>query len=79
MNESISRAAGNEHGEELPPERMQALIESVGRIPEQRTTLYGSVGVDRQRCSFGAPVLTPIVLTAPSRTQRVPGQPAVPA
>ena len=28
MNESISRAAGAEHGQELPPERMEALIRS---------------------------------------------------
>ena len=31
MNESISRAAGTEHGQELSPERMDALIASLGR------------------------------------------------
>jgi FO synthase len=67
MNESISRAAGNEHGEELPPERMQALIQSIGRKPEQRSTLYGPVEPERQRLSFGAPELSPIVLTPPAR------------
>ena len=41
MNESISRAAGAEWGQELPPERMEALIRSAGRVPRQRTTLYG--------------------------------------
>jgi FO synthase len=41
MNESISRAAGAEHGQELAPPRMEALIRSVGRVPRQRTTLYG--------------------------------------
>ena len=40
MNESISRAAGTEHGQEFPPEAMEALIRSLGRMPEQRTTLY---------------------------------------
>ena len=40
MNESISRAAGTEHGQELPPEQMDALIASLGRTPRQRTTLY---------------------------------------
>src|SRR6266849_1510594 len=40
MNESISRAAGTEHGQELAPERMDALIASLGRTPRQRTTLY---------------------------------------
>jgi FO synthase len=41
MNESISRAAGSEHGQEMPPERMDAVIRSAGRVPRQRTTLYG--------------------------------------
>ena len=43
MNESISRAAGTEHGQEFPPEAMEDLIRSLGRTPEQRTTLYGPV------------------------------------
>ncbi|MGE0875873.1 MAG: 5-amino-6-(D-ribitylamino)uracil--L-tyrosine 4-hydroxyphenyl transferase CofH [Burkholderiales bacterium] len=43
MDESISRAAGNEHGQELAPERMEALIRAAGRLPRQRTTLYESV------------------------------------
>ena len=63
MNESISRAAGNEHGEELPPERMHALIQGLGRNAEQRTTLYRKVDVERRRSSFAAPALQPIVLT----------------
>jgi FO synthase len=40
MNESISRAAGTEHGQEFPPQAMTRLIRSAGRVPEQRTTLY---------------------------------------
>ena len=40
MNESISRAAGAQHGQELPPDAMEALIRSLGRAPRQRTTLY---------------------------------------
>ena len=63
MNESISRAAGNEHGEELPPERMEALIGRTGRHPEQRTTLYRPVEEERRRASFGAAPLAPVVLT----------------
>ncbi len=42
MNESISRAAGSEWGQELPPEQMEALIRSAGRVPRQRTTTYGT-------------------------------------
>jgi FO synthase len=54
MNESISRAAGSEHGQELPPARMEALIGSAGREPRQRTTLYGEVPEERRAASFGA-------------------------
>ena len=40
MNESISRAAGASHGQEVTPEEMQATIRSIGRIPAQRSTTY---------------------------------------
>jgi FO synthase len=40
MNESISRAAGASHGQEVTPEEMRATIRSTGRIPAQRTTTY---------------------------------------
>jgi FO synthase len=54
MNESISRSAGAEYGQEMPPERMEALIRSAGRIPRQRTTLYGDPPAERVAASFGA-------------------------
>jgi FO synthase len=57
MNESISRAAGAAHGQEMPPERMEAAIRALGRVPRQRTTLYGEVPAERRRSSFGAPAL----------------------
>jgi FO synthase len=57
MNESISRAAGAAHGQEMPPERMEALIRSAGRKPRQRTTLYADAPEERVRASFGAPPL----------------------
>ena len=56
MNESISRAAGAEHGQEMPPERMERPIAAAGREPRRRTTLYG-----------GAPPLAPAVRTPPAR------------
>ena len=40
MNESITRAAGAEHGQEMSSERMEKLITFMGRIPSQRSTLY---------------------------------------
>jgi FO synthase len=54
MNESISRSAGAAFGQEMPPERMEELIRSAGRMPRQRTTLYGAVPEERVRASFGA-------------------------
>jgi FO synthase len=57
MNESISRAAGATHGQELPPEAMEAAIRTVGRTPRQRTTLYGEPPAERRQASFGAPPL----------------------
>jgi FO synthase len=61
MNESISRAAGASHGQELPPERMEAAIRAAGRVPRQRTTLYGRPERERVEASFGAaPLAEPL-------------------
>ncbi len=76
MNESISRAAGTQHGQELPPERMEELIRGAGRVPRQRTTLYRDVAADRYRQSFGAPALAPVVLTPLRRPAARSSQPA---
>ncbi len=67
MNESISRAAGTEHGQEFPPEAMEALIRSLGRMPEQRTTLYRPAPAERRAASLNAPALAPVVQTAPRK------------
>ena len=40
MDESISRAAGALHGQEMAPAMMEELIRSAGRRPRERTTLY---------------------------------------
>jgi len=42
MNESITRAAGAMHGQEIGPAEMERLIRSCGRTPRQRTTLYAA-------------------------------------
>jgi FO synthase len=57
MNESISRAAGAGFGQEMPPEGMEAMIRAAGRIPRQRTTVYGTPDPERMAASFGAPPL----------------------
>ena len=67
MNESISRAAGTEHGQEFPPEAMEELIRALGRVPEQRSTLYGPVTAERRAASLNAAALAPVVLTPPRK------------
>ena len=63
MNESITRAAGAMHGQEMPPAAMETLIRSIGREPWQRTTLYRAAPRDRVTVSFGASPLSPPVDT----------------
>ncbi|MFM9972752.1 MAG: 5-amino-6-(D-ribitylamino)uracil--L-tyrosine 4-hydroxyphenyl transferase CofH [Burkholderiales bacterium] len=62
MNESISRAAGTEHGQEFPPAAMEDLIRSVGRVPQQRNTLYGAVKAEREATSKQAAPLSEVRL-----------------
>ena len=62
MNESISRAAGTQHGQELPPEAMDRLIARAGRIASQRTTLYGEPAAAQCDRSYRAQALQPLVL-----------------
>ncbi len=60
MNESISRAAGTAHGQELPPDEMDALIAGAGRLPRQRSTTYGPVDAARIAAGRGAAPLEPV-------------------
>ena len=50
MNETISRAAGASHGQEVDPEDFEALISGIGRVPMQRNTLYDHIS---ERSSSG--------------------------
>lgn len=43
MDENISRAAGASHGQLATPEDFQRVIRRAGRVPVQRTTLYGVI------------------------------------
>jgi len=67
MNESISRAAGTQHGQEMPPAAMEALIRDAGRQPMQRTTRYGAAAEERRTASFDAAALTVVVQTPARR------------
>ena len=76
MNESISRAAGTQHGQEMPPSAMQAMISSLERLPEQRDTFYRTAPVHLRMAAEAAAELVPIILTRPSDPQalsRLPG------
>ncbi|GAC1358926.1 MAG: bifunctional FO biosynthesis protein CofGH [Herpetosiphon sp.] len=66
MNESITRAAGGTLGQELPPARMDQIIRSLGRLPQQRTTLYRPVPLERVEASYAAAPLTEL-LQVPTR------------
>ena len=71
MNESITRAAGGEMGQELAPAEMERIIGSIGRIPWQRTTLYGDVTLGRRGAWSDAPPLLPLIVTPIKRYERV--------
>jgi FO synthase len=70
MNESITRAAGGEFGQELPPAQMEEIIRSLDRTPFQRTTLYRAVPEGQRSAAFAALELQPIILTPSKRYVR---------
>jgi FO synthase len=78
MNESISRAAGAAHGQEMPPEQLEAAISALGRTPRQRTTFYDDAPEERRLASYrAAPLAEPLNppvseagLVAPSKLLR---------
>lgn len=72
MNESITRAAGAAHGQEMAPAAMDALIHGIGRVPRQRTTLYGEPPRGQVARSYAAAPLLPIAGHAPSSRGREP-------
>jgi FO synthase len=76
MNESITRAAGAVHGQEMAPDAMEALIRSLGRVPRQRTTLYADAPGERRAAAFAAPPLTEWVNTPARRWERQRAQEA---
>ena len=71
MNESISRAAGAAHGQELDPHGMEEAILSLGRTPRQRTTLYDDSPEERRDASRHAAPLVEVVLNPAMKFARV--------
>jgi FO synthase len=70
MNESISRAAGSTHGEEFPPEAMEALIGEAGRVAAPRTTLYAPADPGRMARARAAAPLSPVIQTPPAKGRK---------
>ena len=63
MNETISRAAGAAHGQEMTPVRMESLIAAIGREPFLRTTLYQPAPAERRAAAFAAAPVADVVNT----------------
>jgi FO synthase len=59
MEETITRAAGAVHGQEMMPSAMLSLIETAGRLPRPRTTTYEDAPASRVQASLSAKALTP--------------------
>ena len=70
MNETITRAAGAEHGQEMSPIALEAAIKELGRTPEQRTTLYGLAPSERRAAARQAIPLEPVVNNAATKYAR---------
>ncbi|QEN86032.1 7,8-didemethyl-8-hydroxy-5-deazariboflavin synthase subunit CofH [Labrys sp. KNU-23] len=52
MDESISRAAGASHGQEMTPQWMEEIISAAGRVPRMRTTLYADAVPSQRLVAF---------------------------
>jgi len=70
MNESISRAAGTQHGQETSSEEMRRIVRTMNRHPRQRSTEYGDVSAEREQVGIKAGELTEIVNTPAKKYER---------
>ena len=70
MNESITRAAGAEHGQEWPPSDIERAIQGIGRQPRMRTTLYGDAPEGQRSRAFQAEALLEINNDMAGKRQR---------
>ena len=57
MNESITRAAGAAHGQEMDPAALREMATRETRVPKMRTTLYADAEEERLRRADAAPPL----------------------
>lgn len=70
MNESITRAAGAEHGQEWHPVQLEDTIRSLARLPRMRTTLYADVSAERREAARQATTLQAIENSRAGKRQR---------
>ena len=70
MNESITRAAGAEHGQETSPAQMLSMIEEAKRVPRPRTTTYKDLDSEQLHIALNASELSAIVNSPAKRYER---------
>jgi FO synthase len=70
MNESITRAAGSEHGQEWSPAAIEVQIENLGRQPVMRNTLYAEVSRERYQAAMNSIPLVDVVNEPAAKRQR---------
>jgi len=70
MNESITRAAGATHGQELGAMELERIVRDLGRTPAPRTTLYRDVPEERRAAARDPVPLAPVVNTPLARQAR---------
>lgn len=76
MNESITRAAGSTHGQEMTPRKLEEMIASAELDPWMRTTLYRPAPAERRLTAMDPPELTEMVLTPVAAQRRRSKAPA---
>ncbi|MEQ8407764.1 MAG: 5-amino-6-(D-ribitylamino)uracil--L-tyrosine 4-hydroxyphenyl transferase CofH [Gammaproteobacteria bacterium] len=70
MNESITRAAGAEHGQEWPVTEIEQAIEAAGKQPLMRNTRYQPAPEAQRLAALQAQALTPCEQTPAGKLQR---------
>ena len=78
MNESITRAAGAEHGQEWHPSQIEEQIRAWGRTPRMRNTLYTEAPESQRERAMSAAELIPIENLDAGKHQRSKRLPKLP-
>jgi FO synthase len=78
MNESITRAAGAVHGQEMAPDALDRLIRNAGRVPGHRTSLYAEPPLERIVAAYAAKPLQATVLFSRTKRSYEPSRRTVP-